>query len=76
MVACVSEGTDGQCEYTDMGNRLRDNSAACRSRNGGGAGLAEGTTAERAEDEDGGRIWRWERGGEERTLAIGDVLWL
>ena len=71
MVACIPESTDWECEHTDVGDCLRDYSAACWSRSGGRAGLGKGTTAGKAKGEDGCRSSRREGGRKERALAVG-----
>lgn len=70
MVVCIPQGTERQCEYTDLGDCLRDNSAACWGGSGGGAALDEATTAGHTEDEDGGGNYGWKRGGEEGAVAF------
>lgn len=69
MVARIPKSTDWECEYTDMGDCLRDYSAACWSSSRGRAGLGKGTTAGKAEDGDGCK--RWEGRREERALVLG-----
>ena len=79
VVACISKSAEGQCQYTDMGGCLWHDSAACWGGSGGRVGLGEGTTAGKAKDEDGCRSYGWERGWEERALAVGgvvDCIWL
>lgn len=71
MAAGIPKSTDWECEYTDMGHCLCDDSAACWSCGGGRATSGKGTRAGKANDEDGCGCRKWEGGGEERTLASG-----
>ncbi len=70
VVACVSEGADGKCEYSNVGGCVCDGGAACGGCGGGGDGAWGRVGEEGWEGGDGGD-GRGE-GGEEGALIEGE----